>query len=206
MVNFNEIPASVKQWTALLGGSALLTGALFFTVSKSERDANRASEQKLATRMRENAELESYRPKLADLDRQVGSLKQQLEIERHIVPDDKEVDGFLKMLDAEAAKAGIEVRRYTAKPVQTKEFYSELPFDMELDGPYYAVVNFFDQVSKLERIVNIGNLLIATPKKGSEAKTKHTYQYAANESIVATCTASTFFSHDLEPASAPVKK
>lgn len=206
MVNFNEIPASVKQWTAWLGGSALLTGALFFTVYKSERDANTAAEQKLATRTRENAELESYRPKLADLDRQVGSLKQQLEIERHIVPDDKEVDGFLKMLDAEAAKAGIEVRRYTAKPVQTKEFYSELPFEMELDGPYYSVVNFFDQVSKLERIVNIGNLLIATPKKGTEAKTKHTYQYAANESIVATCTASTFFSHDLEPASAPVKK
>ena len=209
MANFNEIPASIKQWGSLLGGAILLTVALYFTVFKSEREANTASQQKLATKLQENAELRSYKPKLAEMERQVASLKQQLEIERHIVPDDKEVDNFIKMLDSEAVKAGIEIRRYTAKPVATKEYYSELPFELELDGPYYSMVNFFDQVSKLERIVNISNLLVATPKKGSEAKTKHTYQYAPNESIVATCNASTFFSHDLEPAAStttPAKK
>jgi type IV pilus assembly protein PilO len=205
--NFNEIPASIKQWATLLGGAVLLTAALYFTVFKTQREANAADEQKLATKLRENAELESYRPKLAEMERQVASLKQQLEIERHIVPDEKEVDNFMKMMDAEAVKAGIEIRRYTAKPVATKEYYSELPFDMELDGPYYSMVNFFDRVSKLERIVNISNLLVSTTKKPSDAKTKRTYQYAPNESIVATCNASTFFSHDSEPpASTPAKK
>ena len=114
------------------------------------------------------------------------------------------------MMDAEAFKAGIEIRRYTARPVASKEFYTEVPFEMELDGPYYSVLNFFDRVGKLERIVNISNLLMATTKKPSDAKTKHTYQYAPNESIVATCVATTFFSHDLEPAAAagqaPVKR
>jgi len=122
------------------------------------------------------------------------------------VPDEKEVDGFIKMLDAEALKAGIEIRRYTAKPVATKEFYTEVPFEIELDGPYYSVLNFFDQVGKLERIVNMSGLLIANTKRGTDAKAKHTYQYAANESIVATCEATTFFSHDLAPpAGAPAK-
>jgi len=206
--NFNEIPASLKQWGSLLGGSILLTAALYFTVFKTEREANVAAEQKLETKLRENAELEAYRPKLAEIERQLASLKQQMEIERHIVPDEKEVDGFIKMMDAEALRAGIEIRRYTAKPLATHDFYSELPFEMELDGPYYSVLTFFDNVSKLERIVNISGLLMATPKKGSEAKTKHTYVYAPNESVVATCVASTFFSHDLEPAASttPVKK
>jgi type IV pilus assembly protein PilO len=207
MLNLNEVPAAIKQWTTLILGAVLLTGALYFTVFKSERAANDAAGQKLSAKLKENAELEAYRPKLAEMDRQVASLKQQLEIERRIVPDEKEVDGFIKMLDAEALKAGIEIRRYTAKPVATKEFYTELPFELELDGPYYSVVNFFDHVGKLERIVNVSNLLVANTKKGSEAKTKHTYQYAANESIVATCNASTFFSHDLEPsASTSAKK
>jgi len=40
-------------------------------------------------------------------------------------------------------KAGIEIRRYTAKPVSTREFYTEVPFEVELDGPYYSVLNFF---------------------------------------------------------------
>jgi type IV pilus assembly protein PilO len=200
MGNFSEL-SGLKQWAALIVGAALVTLALYFTVFKTQRAANDSAQQNLQSKLRENAELEAYRPKLAEIERQVASLKQQLDIERRIVPDEKEVDSFMKMLDSEALKAGIEVRRYTADPVSSKEFYSEMPFDVELDGPYYAVLNFFDRVSKLERIVNISNLLVATTKKPSEAKAKHTYQYAASESIVATCTATTFFSHD---APAPV--
>ena len=160
----------------------------------------------LQAKLKENAELEAYRPKLAEIERQVASLKQQLEIERKIVPDEKEVDGFITMMDGEAAKAGIEIRRYTAKPVASKEFYSEVPFEMELDGPYYGVLDFFDRVRKLERIVNVSNLLVANTKRGSDAKTKHTYQYAPNESIVATCMATTFFSHDVAPATVAAAK
>jgi Tfp pilus assembly protein PilO len=201
MANFSEL-SGVKQWAALVVGAALVTVALYFTVFKNQRAANDSAQQNLQSKLRENAELEAYRPKLAEIERQVASLKQQLEIERRIVPDEKEVDTFIKMLDSEALKAGIEVRRYTAKPVSSKEFYSELPFEMELDGPYYSVLNFFDRIGKLERIVNISDLLVASTKKPADAKAKHTYQYAASESIVATCTATTFFSHDDAPAAA----
>jgi type IV pilus assembly protein PilO len=201
MANFSEL-SGVKQWAALVVGAALVTVALYFTVFKNQRAANDSAQQNLQSKLRENAELEAYRPKLAEIERQVASLKQQLDIERRIVPDEKEVDTFIKMLDSEALKAGIEVRRYTAKPVSSKEFYSELPFEMELDGPYYSVLNFFDRIGKLERIVNISDLLVASTKKPADAKAKHTYQYAASESIVATCTATTFFSHDDAPAAA----
>src|SRR6266581_3356266 len=186
MTNFREM-SGLKQWGVVVAGAALLTVALYFTMFKSQREANEVAQQALDSKMRENAELEAYRPKLA-------------EIERRIVPDEKEVDGFMRMLDAEAMKAGIELRRYTAKPAAAKEFYTEVPFEMELDGPYYSMLSFFDRVAKLERIVNVSSLLVATVKKPSDAKTKHTYQYAPNESVVATFTATTFFSHDLEPA------
>ena len=205
MGNFGEL-SGLKQWAALVLGAALITAALHFTLFKSQRAANDEAQSALDLKLRENAELESYAPKLKDMERQLANLKQQLEIERRIVPDDKEVDGFIKMLDAEALKAGIEIRRYTAEPVSTREFYTEVPFEIELDGPYYSVLNFFDRVGKLERIVNMSNLLVATIKKPNEAKAKRTYQYAPNETIVATCQATTFFSHDLAPpAGAPAK-
>jgi type IV pilus assembly protein PilO len=205
MDKFSEMPG-LKQWAVLLGGAALVTAALYFTMFKSQRDANATAQQSLDAKLRENAELESYRPKLAEMERQVASLKQQLEIERKIVPDEKEVDGFIRMMDGEAMKAGVELRRYTAKPTAARDFYTEVPFELELDGPYYSLLNFFDRVGKLERIVNVGGLLVATTKKPGDAKTKHQYQYAPSESVVATCTATTFFSHDLEPTSAAVKK
>src|SRR5207245_4171354 len=196
MTNFSEM-SGLKQWGVVVAGATLLTLALYFTVFKSQREANEAAQQALDNKVRENAELEAYRPKLAEIERQLASLKQQLDIERRILPDEKEVDGFMRMMDAEASKAGIELRRYTSKPLAQKEFYTEVPFDLELDGPYYSMLNFFDRVGKLERIVNVSGLLVASTRKPADAKTKKTYQYAPNESVVATCTATTFFSHDL---------
>jgi type IV pilus assembly protein PilO len=166
---------------------------------KSQSEKNAATQHAVDAKVRENNELESYRPKLKDMERQLANLKQQLEIERRIVPDEKSVDTFIETMDGEAQKAGVELRRYSAKPVATKEYYSEVPFDMELDGPYYSMLNFFDRVGKLERIVNVSGLTVATTKKAADAKVKHTYQYAPNESVVASFTATTFFSHDLDP-------
>lgn len=200
MATFGEL-SGLKQWAIVVGGAVLVTAAMHFTIFKSQRDQNSEAQQKLDAKVRENAELEAFRPKLAEIERQLASLKQQLDIERRIVPDEKEVDGFMRMLDAEAAKAGIEIRRYTSQPVAQKEFYTEVPFEMELDGPYYSMLGFFDRVGKLERIVNVSDLLVSTTRKPSDAKAKKTYQYAPNETIVATCKATTFFSHDLDPAS-----
>lgn len=203
MATFSEL-SDVKQWGALLLSAVLLTVALYFTLFKSQRDQNTQARQQLEAKLHENAELESYRPKLAEMDRQLASLKQQLEIERRIVPDEKQADDFIRAMMVEAAKAGIEVRRFTARPVNSKDFYSELPFELEVDGPYYSMLNFFDRVGKLERIVNVSGLLVASTKKPSEAKTKHMYDYAPGESVVATCVATTFFSQNIAPT-APTK-
>ena len=200
-MNFSEM-SGIKQWGAVLLGGAIVTAALYFTLFKSQNESNATAQHALEAKVRENNELESYRPKLKQMEQQLAELKQQLEIEQRIVPDDKQVDGFITMLDAEAQKAGVEIRRYAAKDIKSQQYYTEVPFEMELDGPYYSALNFFDRVSKLERIVNISSLLVSTTKKPSDAKVKRTYQYAPNESVVASFTATTYFSHDLQPSAA----
>jgi type IV pilus assembly protein PilO len=204
-MNFGEL-TGIKLIGVLALAVAIGTAGLYYTVFKSQRDENAAAQQKLQAKMRENAELEAYRPKLADIERQLANLKQQLEIERKIVPDEKEVDNFMRMVSAEARKSGVEIRRYTAKPVANRDFYSEVPFEVELDGPYYSMLGFFDRVGKLERIVNVNNLLVASTRKPSDAKTKKTYQYAPNESVVATCLTTTYFSHDMDPSAGAAGK
>src|SRR5450755_3386372 len=201
MANFSEL-SGIKQWGAVIEGVAVVTAALYFTVFKSQEAKNASAQHANEDKTTENNELESYRPKLKQIEQQLAELKQQLEIEQRIVPDEKQVDNFITTLDGEAVKAGVELRRYTAKDTKSQQYYTEVPFDLELDGPYYSALNFFDRVSKLERIVNISGLLVATTKNPSGAKAKHTYQYAPNESIIATFTATTYFSHDLQPSAA----
>ena len=205
MANFSEL-SGIKQWGMVILGGAVVTAALYFTVFKGQVENNAAAQHALEDKVRENNELESYRPKLKQIEQQLAELKQQLEIEQRIVPDEKQIDAFMTMMGSEATHAGIELRRYTAKDVKSQQYYTEVPFDMELDGPYYSTLNFFDRVSKLERIINISNLMIATTKNPGGAKAKHTYQYAPNESVVATFTATTYFSHDLTPSAAGAGK
>src|ERR1700723_1552752 len=201
MANFSEL-SGIKQWGAVILGGAIVSAALYFTVFKSQDEKNASAQHSLEDKIRENNELESDRPKLKQIEQQLAELKQKLEIEQRIVPDEKQVDGFITMLDGEAQKAGVELRRFTAKDTKPQQYYTEVPFDLELDGPYYSTLNFFDRVSKLERIVNVGGLLVATTKNPSGAKAKHTYQYAPNEGVIATFTATTYFSHDLQPSAA----
>ena len=200
LMNLGELSGG-KLWAVLMLAAVVGTGALYYTVFKSQRDQNASAQQALQAKMRENSELEAYRPKLADMERQLANLKQQLEIERRIVPDEKDVDNFMRMVSAEARKSGVEIRRYTSRPVSARDFYTEVPFEVEFDGPFYSMLGFFDRVGKLERIVNVSNLLVASTRKPADAKAKKTYQYAPNESVVATCVATTYFSHDMEPPS-----
>jgi len=70
MANFGEM-SGLKQWAAVVLGAGLVTAGLYFTIFKTQRDQNAAAQQKLEAKQRENAELEAYRPKLAEIERQL---------------------------------------------------------------------------------------------------------------------------------------
>ena len=199
-----------RKFGITIGAVLVLALVVGFLVLKPMYDQNVQKEKDVKARL---AEVELLRPLVAkerDLDTNIEQLKQQLERQRTVVPDDKMADQFIHVLQEQAAAAGIEIRRYTAKPVATRDYYSEVPFEVDLDGPYYGVLSFFDKVAHLERIINIGNLQMATPARQTDAKTKKKYNYAPGESVVASCTATTFFSRTPEAVpvapAAPVKK
>jgi type IV pilus assembly protein PilO len=195
MGKFNEMSFGAR-FLVLLFAAAIVGAAYYYVYLSPQVQANQELKVKIDDKNRENAQLRQFEPKLAELNRQMAILQQQMEIQKKIVPDDKDADQFIRLLHDTAATAGIEIRRYTALPVANHEFYSDVPFSIDIDGPYYSVLNFFQRVSELERIVNIDNLQMGNMKSGSAAKVKGGYQYAAGETVLANCTATTFFSHE----------
>ncbi len=205
MAKLTDMPA--KAQLAIFAGLAVIaTLGLYFFYFRAISEENHANSAKLQARITENDTLRPYERNLPELNRTIDSLKLQLENLQRIVPDEKEADQFMHAMQNEARKAGIEIRRYTAKPTSSREFYTEVPFDMELDGSYYSVLGFFDRVAKLERIINISNVQLLSLKASSG---KGRYQYAPRESVAVTCMATTFFSRPemaATPAPAPAKK
>ncbi len=214
MAKWSEMPA-LSKLGIVLGVAIVATAACYFLVFSDLITANKQNADKLKAVQADNDSLRPFQGKLADLDRQIENLKQQLEIQKRIVPDEKQTDEFIHMVEASASAAGIEVRRFTSKATSSHEFYTEAPYELDIDGPYYSVLSFFDKVSKLERIINISGLQMASVLDPGPAKAKKRYKYAPTETVVATCVATSYYSQDapatpagnatLKPVSAPAK-
>ena len=204
-----EMSMGVQLVIAVVLVGVLVGVGLYVWPVKPLTEANTQAAALLKQKQDDNRRLQQFERDLPGLERQIASLQQQLEIQKTIVPDEKAAPDFMHLMQDTAASAGIEIRRYTTKPVVNREFYTEVPYEMDIDGSYYGVVNFFEKVAKLQRIINVNGLQIATVKKPSDAKVKGTYTYAPTESVVADCTTTTFFSHDsgiLQPAAAAAAK
>ena len=202
MAKLDEISVVAKIGILLVAAGIIGGGFYFWPLGPVYAEIQQVRAQ-VTEKRAENDRLRQFVPKLAALDKHLIELEQQVVAEKRIVPEDKEADEFIKLLHDTASVSGIEIRRYTAMPTANHEFYTEVPFQLDLDGPYFSLLNFFDRVGKLERIINIANLQMSNTKTTGPSKVKTTYAYAPAETVVASCTATTFFSHDLAPPAQP---
>lgn len=185
----NNQSTPVKMIIALVVGAAIVAGAYFGYVG-GVMEKTKADKASLATKEAENMQLKQYESKMVDLDRQIAQLKNQMEYQKQIVPDDKNADAFIQLLQEQASAAGINLRRLEAKPIANKEYYSEVPFAIEADGPFYGMVNFFDKLGSQTRIVNVSDLAMKTSSKSAK------YPLGPNDSVTIAAVAKTFFSRE----------
>ena len=195
MAKFDEMPVIARLGIMVLVAAILCVG-VYYLVHADIVKKNTALEAQVKDKEEENRRLKQYEPQLSALNKKIDDLQRQIEVEKKIVPEDKDADQFIKLLHDTASLSGIEIRRYTAMPGANHEFYGEVPFAIDIDGPYYSVLNFFDRVARLERIVTISNMQMSNVKTPGAAKVRTSYNYAPSESVVASCTATTFYSHD----------
>lgn len=206
MVSFKQLP-----YVAQLGIVALVillsaAGAYYFALEPLAK-ANQANALTLRSKQAEVALLSPYKAKLAELTAQTEVLRVQMEAQRKIVPEEKEIPTFITLVENESVASGVEIRRYTPKDTVAKEYYVEVPIDIDVNGPFYAVLNFYERLQKLERIVNVSRLTMGALKNGKSG-IKKSYPWSPNETVAANCWLTTFYSTAKSgaPAAAPKTK
>jgi type IV pilus assembly protein PilO len=141
----------------------------------------------------------------------MDALTKQLATLQTIVPEEKQVDQFIIMIQSAAASSGVSIRRLKALPIGTKPFYFEMPFEVEADGPYFSVLDFFSKLGRLSRIINVGDLKLT----GIGSKTSSTnFHMVPGTSVTGVMTITTFFSKTADapastattPGAPPVKR
>ena len=84
------------------------------------------------------------------------------------LPDRKEIPDLLSSLSTKAREAGLEILLFRPRAENFQEFYAEIPVDIVVRGGFFNAVTFFDEVGKLNRLVNIDNIDLKNPKVGGD--------------------------------------
>jgi type IV pilus assembly protein PilO len=108
---------------------------------------------------------------------------------KKILPEAKQTDDLLRQIQGSALSSGLIIKRFEPKVVVAKDFFSEWPIQMDVEGGYHTLGIFFDKISKLSRIVNVSNVSI---KQNARAENP-------NRTILASYTATTFVYNENVP-------
>jgi type IV pilus assembly protein PilO len=182
--------------TGQLGVSAFLAlviGVVFYWQYLGPAfEEEKAKTAQLDALRQEIRQLEVTAAKLQDFQREVALLEAKLETLKRILPPEKETPDLMRKVQSLAAQSNLTIRTFTPAATVNKEFYQEWPINMAVDGSYHNLGYFFDRVSRLSRLVNVGNLKIASGATQTPSKT-----------ISANCVATTFVYVDTPPSPAP---
>jgi len=152
---------------------------------------------------RQVSELQVYERRNAEFKLEMAALEKQLDTLKTIVPEEKQVDEFMRLIQEAASASGVQIRSLTSLAVVPKDYHYELPFTISVDGPYFSIEDFFSRLSRLSRIINVGDLTFGSL---SADPTKAKYPVRPGTTVTGTCTVTTFFSKPMDTSTAPAGK
>ena len=160
------IPLAPKIKLGIAAVVVLLPLVVFFFAfyqSKSKEIDSLASKKSSLEK-----ELKDVKTKAADLakfEKELEEARLLFEATSILLPKDKEIPKLLKDISSLGRSAGLDFLTFKPLADTPKDFYAEIPVTINVRGPYHNMGYFFDQVSKLERIVSVTNVKMSSPKR-----------------------------------------
>lgn len=106
-------------------------------------------------------------PKLLE---RVRELDVMLKLALAQLPEKREIPDLLSSISSKARESGLEILVFRPRGESIKDFYAEIPVEITVQGGFHNVVTFFDEVGRLSRLVNLGNIEVKAPTKKGEAR------------------------------------
>ena len=163
----NFLDRSTAQKLGIVAVATLIAGALYYqfgigplldeqTVLLEEKAT---LEQQLVAERKIARNLDKY-------EAEVKALEVRLRFALQELPDKKQIDQLLTSVSDLARKSGLEVLLFKPEGSIMRDFYEEVPVSMTIEGSYHQIATFFDEVGRMDRIVNIRGIDVGEPKLG----------------------------------------
>jgi len=155
---------STAQKIAILAVTIILITALYYSFLYSPRadavaklsDSVEIARNEKTVKTQKAANLSRLRQDLQRLDAELKKAIAQL-------PDKKEIPELLSSISSKAQESGLDILLFRPRAEAFQEFYAEVPVDITVKGNFHNTVNFFDEVGRMDRLVNIDNIGLKNP-------------------------------------------
>ena len=157
---------------AILAGTILLVFALYYSFVHSPRSDEIAKLADSVEIARNEKQVKLAKAaNMARLQTELRVMEAKLKEAVAQLPDRKEIPDLLANLSNKAREAGLDILLFRPRAEAFQEFYAEVPVDIVVRGGFHNAVAFFDDVSKLNRIVNIDNIDFRNPRVAGDQVT-----------------------------------
>jgi len=143
----------------------LLFGAYWYFIYSARRAETLQVMAKISDLRQQRESKQKLVANISQLQETVRDLGAQLKEAEAQLPDSKEIPDLLSSISSAGRDAGLEVVSFRQRQEQLRDFYAEVPVDVSVRGNYHEVATFFDRVGKLDRIVNVADIVMQTPRR-----------------------------------------
>jgi len=154
-----KVPKAIRLAVVSVLLVAIGAGYWFFSYEPAQvqRAAMIARSQELQ-RTLNNAR--SVANNVAGFEAEVAGLERDLDLALKQLPNRKQFEDLLQDISTAGKKVGVMIKSIDRDREIPRDFYAEVPFEIELEGTYHDLARFFEMVANLPRIVNMGGLTI----------------------------------------------
>jgi len=152
------------QKIGILAATIILLSALYYSFLYSPRsdemaklaDSVEIARNEKTAKQQKAANLPRLKKDIQQLERELTKAVAQL-------PNKKEIADLLRTISAKALQSGLDVLLFRPRAEAFQEFYAEVPVDITVKGSFHNTVGFFDEVGRLNRLINIDNIGFKSP-------------------------------------------
>lgn len=189
--NAGNLPAPVK---------AVLLGMLFFVMvalgyylllspTLETLEQEKAKEEDLRKvyfdKKSQAINLSAYQAQMVEIEKTFGALLKQL-------PDRSQIDGLLTDINQAGLARGLEFELFKPGQETQAEFYAEMPIAIKVTGTYHDLGAFATDISKLSRIVTLGEVFIVNKDNADKNKDVKVKSNAGDSNLVMEAVAKTY--------------
>lgn len=156
----------------------LIGGAYYYFVIMPKHDELKKLESTYQAQVNQLNTFKQRASQILKFEKLMAQKQEEFSVAMRALPDKRELPSLLTAISKAGSDAGLIFHLFQPDTEINREFYKEIPVSIKLEGKYHQITDFFYQVNRLNRIVNINNVEVKSDKGG--------------KSLVMTCKAVTY--------------